>query len=168
MFFDDWPAIYRVVIVGVLAYAALVVLLRLTGKRSLAKLNAFDFVVTVALGSTLATVLLIKDISLAEGVLALVMLLILQWLVSRLSVASGSFRKLVRSDPKLLFENGAFLDAAMAKERVTRAEVEAAIRKRGHGRLDRVSAVVLETDGSMSVIAGDDASTLDVLRSVQR
>jgi uncharacterized membrane protein YcaP (DUF421 family) len=70
MFFDSWTGMLRVVVVGTLAYAALVLLLRATGKRTLSKMNAFDLVVTVALGSTLATVLLSKDIALAEGVVA--------------------------------------------------------------------------------------------------
>ncbi|MBY8851878.1 hypothetical protein K7G98_27780 [Saccharothrix sp. MB29] len=70
MFFDSWDGLLRVVVVGVCAYAALVVLLRLSGKRTLAKMNAFDLVATVALGSTLATVLLTSDVALAEGALA--------------------------------------------------------------------------------------------------
>ena len=82
MFFNGWTALAHTVIVGVAAYAALVVLLRLSGKRSLAKMNAFDFVVTVALGSTLATVLLSKEVAPAEGALAFALLLFLQY-VSR-------------------------------------------------------------------------------------
>ena len=69
MFFDSWAGLLRVLVVGTLAYAALVLLLRVTGKRTLSKMNAFDLIVTVALGSTLATVLLSKDVALAEGVL---------------------------------------------------------------------------------------------------
>ena len=57
MFFESWFGIVRVALIGVCAYAALVVMLRVSGKRTLSKMNAFDFVVTVALGSTLATVL---------------------------------------------------------------------------------------------------------------
>ena len=72
MFFSTWAALGRVLVIGPLAYVALVLLLRISGKRTLTKLNAFDLVVTVALGSTLATVLLSKSVSLAEGVLALV------------------------------------------------------------------------------------------------
>jgi uncharacterized membrane protein YcaP (DUF421 family) len=64
--------------VGAAAYFALIVLLRLSCKRTLAKLNAFDFVVTVALGSTPATVLLTSDVALAEGVLAFTLLVALQ------------------------------------------------------------------------------------------
>ena len=68
--FDSWGALGRIILVGALAYFALVLILRASGKRTLSKLNAFDLVVTVALGSTLATVLLSKDVALAEGVVA--------------------------------------------------------------------------------------------------
>ena len=78
MFFDTWSGLGRVLVVGTLAYAAVVVLLRVSGKRTLTKLNAFDLVVTVALGSTLATVLLSKNVALAEGVLAVALLISLQ------------------------------------------------------------------------------------------
>ena len=67
MFFDGWAGLLRVLVVGALAYAALVLLLRVSGKRTLSKMNAFDLVVTVALGSTLATVLPSRDVALAEG-----------------------------------------------------------------------------------------------------
>lgn len=142
-------------------------MLRVAGKRSLPKLNAFDLVVTVALGSTLATVLLTKDVAFIEGALAFCMLAGLQWLVSRLSVSSGRFSGLVRSQPKLLMENGAYRESAMKEERVTSAEVDAAIRNAGVGCLKDVSAVILETDGSMSVIPHIEGE-LTVLRSVRR
>ncbi len=158
----------RIVGVSVLSYAALVAMLRISGKRALAKLNAFDLVVTVALGSTLATILLDKELTLAEGVVALATLLLLQWAVSRLSIASRPFRTLVRSEPRLLLEDGRLREDAMRRERVTRGEVEAAIRQQGHGGLGAIAAVVLETDGSMSVIAAEDAQGLDALRSVGR
>jgi uncharacterized membrane protein YcaP (DUF421 family) len=74
MFFDSWFGLLRVVVVGTLAYVALVVLLRASGKRTLAKLNAFDLIVTVALGSTLATVLLSKSVALLEGLVAFILL----------------------------------------------------------------------------------------------
>jgi uncharacterized membrane protein YcaP (DUF421 family) len=67
VFFDDWSGLLRVLIVGVCAYLSLLVMLRGSGKRTLDKLNAFDFIVTVALGSTLATVLLSSDVALVEG-----------------------------------------------------------------------------------------------------
>ena len=70
MFFHSWFDLLRVAVVGTLAYSALIVWLRISGKRSLSKWNAFDFIVTIALGSTLATAFLSKDVALAEGVFA--------------------------------------------------------------------------------------------------
>lgn len=151
MFFADAQGILRVVVIGASAYGALVLALRLTGKRTLSKLNAFDLVVTVALGSTLATVLLSKDVPLAEGVTAFLVLIILQYAVTWTSVRSRRVRNWVKAEPRLLFRDGAFLDGAMREERVTRDEVLAAIRQQGHAAPDSVHSVILETDGSMSV-----------------
>lgn len=167
MFFDNFQDLLRVVLISSLAYGWLVIVLRVFGKRSLSKLNAFDLVVTVALGSTLATVLLTKDVAFLEGAVAFCMLALLQWVVSRLSVFSQRFSQLVRSRPRLLVESGRYRDAAMAKERITADDVDAAIRSAGIGSIEQVAAVVLETDGSMSVIrcTGEE---LTALRSVSR
>lgn len=167
MFFDNPAGLGRIIVAAVLAYGWLVLVLRVAGKRSLAKLNAFDLVVTVALGSTLATVLLSKDVPLLEGMLAFAALAALQWVVSRLSISSRWFKRLVRSDPRLLFEQGRYREAAMTDERVTRSEIDAAIRGAGFGRPDAVGAVVLETDGSLSVIAREEGG-LTILESVRR
>lgn len=167
MLFDDLQGLARVAIISLLAYGALILVLRLAGKRALAKLNAFDLVVTVAFGSTLATVLLTSNVAFLEGLLAFAMLALLQWSVSRLSIGSPAFRRLIRSQPRLLLENGHFLEAAMADERITADEIEAVVRAAGIGRLDEVGAVVLETDGTLSVIRCSD-KPLTTLASVRR
>lgn len=167
MFFDSLHDLLRVVLIAMLAYATLVGVLRLAGKRALAKLNAFDLVVTVALGSTLATVLLSKDVSFLEGALAFAMLALLQWTVSRLSITLPFFRDLVRSQPRILFEDGEYRRRAMREERVTEDEILAVIRSAGVGRIEDVAAVVLETDGTLSVIEGR-GRTLTALAGVRR
>ena len=152
MIFDTWSGLGRVVLVGTLAYAALVAILRISGKRTLTKLNAFDLLVTVALGSTLATVLLSKDVALAEGVLALGLLVLLQFAITWTSVRLPWFKRLIKRKPTLLVHRGEFLDGAMRAQRVTRDEVLAALRSQGVSDAADVAAVVLETDGSLSVI----------------
>lgn len=167
MFFDSWTGIARVVIVGTLAYFFLVVMLRVTGKRALSKMNAFDLVVTVALGSTLATVLLSKDVALAEGCAAFMLLVFLQYGITWASVRSEWVRGLAKAEPRLLLHDGSFLGTAMQQERVTRAEVQAAIRASGIGSSADVAAVVIETDGSFTVIPrakAGDRSALDGTR----
>ena len=166
MWFDNWDTIFRTIIAAVVAYAGLVLILRVSGKRTLSKLNAFDWVVSVALGSTLATILLSADVALAEGILALSMLVGLQWLVARTSIHWPGFKRATRSEPRILVEDGEFLRSAMHTERVTQADVEEAIRNEGFGDLSDVAAVVLETDGSFSVISRDKAGNRSALQAV--
>ena len=152
MFFSSWMSLIRVVVVGLLAYGALVLVLRVSGKRTLAKLNAFDLVVTVALGSTFATILLSKSVALLEGVLAFVMLALLQFVVAWGSTRSPFMRRVANSDPSALLIDGAMQEPTRLRERITRHEVFAAIRSSGHGDVAAIAAVVLETDGSISVV----------------
>ena len=152
MFFGGWAGIGRVLIIGSMTYIALVLALRISGKRTLTKLNAFDLVVTVALGSTLATVLLSKSVALAEGVVALILLVTFQYVITWLSVRVPWFERLVKSEPTLVFHQGEFLDKALRTQRVTRDEVMSALRASGVSNASSAAAVVLETDGSMSVL----------------
>ena len=152
MFFHSWTGLARVPIVGVLAYVALVLFIRISGKRTLTKLNAFDLVVTVALGSTLSSVLLNDSVALAEGLLAMATLIGLQFLVTFASVRSSRIEELVKSEPTLLLRDGRFIDAALKAQRVTRDEVRSALRSGGVTDMEKVHAVVMETDGSMSVL----------------
>ena len=168
IFFDGWAGLGRTLVIGVLAYAALVVLLRISGKRTLSKMNAFDLVVTVALGSILATVLLSKDVALAEGVLAFLVLAGVQYVLAWLGTRSGKLarkvRALVKSEPALLLYQGRLLTGALRRERVAEGEVLAAVRGQGIADVHAVEAVVLETDGSFSVVrraGGAGAGSLD-------
>ncbi len=166
MFFDQWSDLLRVLVVGSSAYASLVLILRLSGKRTLAKLNAFDLVVSVALGSTLATVLLSSDVSLASGVAAMALLVLLQLVVAWLSSRSSAARRVVKSSPSLLLHRGALLEDRLLAHRVTEGEVRQAARAQGFGGLDLLEAVVLETDGSLSVVPRSSVGSGDALRDV--
>ena len=125
MFFQNWEGIVRTLIVGVLAYAALVLFLRTSGKRTLAKLNAFDCVVAL--------------------------LILLQYLVTFASVRSQRFARMLRSEPTLLARNGAFCAIAMKHQRVTEGEAMSAIRSAGGSDVSSVDYVILESDGTLSV-----------------
>ena len=165
--YSGWQSLFRILVVGVLAYVSLVVLLRISGKRTLSKMNSFDLVVTVALGSTLATVLLSKDVALAEGILALALLIGLQFAVTWTSVRARWVRQWVTGEPLMLLYLGEFLPAALRRGRVAEDEVRAAIRSAGLASLNEAEAVVLETDGSFSVIrrgGGNGAPSLDGVR----
>ena len=166
-FFKSWPELGRTVLIAVLAYAALVLLLRISGKRTLSKLNAFDLIVTVAFGSTLASVIMSKDVALAEGVLAFALLIGLQFAITFLSVHYQPFSNLVKAEPRLLFCDGDFIESALKSERLTRGEVRAAVRGSGAASMQRVQAVVLETDGSISVVKSEGVSDNSALEDVR-
>ncbi|MEE6274671.1 YetF domain-containing protein [Georgenia sp. MJ206] len=167
MWFDSWSDIVRVLAVGSAAYVTLVVVLRLTGKRTLAKLNAFDLIVTVALGSTLATILLSSDVSWSEGVVALLLLAVLQLVVTWTSTRAPSSRSLITAKPTLLLRDGQPLAGAMQSQRVTIGELRQAVRSTGNGDLAEVGAIVLESDGTLSVIPSSAMGSGSALEGVQ-
>lgn len=158
MWFDGWSDVTRTLVVGAAAYVTLVVLLRVTGKRTLSKLNAFDLVVTVALGSTLATILLSSDVSWLEGATALALLVLLQLAVTWTTVRVGSGgRSVVTGSPAVLVRDGVLVPGTLRAQRTTVSEIRQALRQSGVGGLDQVASVVLETDGTMSVVTVSQA-----------
>ena len=168
IFFDSWDSILRTLIISVLAYTALIAMLRMVGNRPLTQLNAFDFIVNVALGSTLATVLLNKDVALADGVLTFLILIILQMIIRYLNKRSEKFSKLVKTKPQLLFYQGEYLEDALDKNSISREEILQIVRSEGVGDLDKIGAIVLETNGRFSVIQQlkeDDRSVLKKIKN---
>lgn len=158
IFFDTWTGLGRVILVGTLAYAGLVLMLRVSGKRTLSKMNAFDLIVTVALGSTLATVLLNRSVPLVEGLAAFALLIGLQFVITWMSVRSERVQDLVKARPTVLVSRGQPLPEAMTRQRVTMEEVRAAMRQSGQADLGSHVTVVLETDGSLSVLTDADGN----------
>lgn len=128
MFFSDWADLGQIVAVGTLAYTAMIL----------------DLVITVALGSTLSTVLPDKTINLAEGIVAFGLLILLQYILTWSSVRWRPMEKGVKSEPTLLVHRGVFLNEAMRGQRITESEVLSAVRSSGQGDVQGVQAVVLE------------------------
>lgn len=167
MLFDGWYGLVRVFIAGLIGYPALVLILRASGKRTLSKMNAFDLVVTVALGSTLATVLLSKQVAILEGVLAFALLVGFQFVITWLSVRSEWVQRIVKSQPSLLYYRGHFQHEALRRERLTTNEIRATLREQGYCGLAQVEAVILETAGELSVLSKRDDGRCDTLCDVQ-
>lgn len=167
MFFDSWLEILRVLISALIIYVALIAMLRLSGKRTLSKWNAFDFVVTIALGSILASIVLSKDIRIFEGIVACAFLILLQYIITWFSVRTKFVENVVKANPTLLYSKDEYIYENMKQQRVAKSEILAAIRSSGIGSLKKVEAVVLETDGSFSVIELSDEGFADsVLQDV--
>lgn len=166
MFFNGWSGLVRLIAVGVPAYIALILLLRISGKRTLSKFNAFDLIVTVAFGSMLGGAFLNSDRALVDIVVGFALLVLLQFAITWSSVRWGAVQTLVKAKPQLLYHRGEFLNDALRRERITDTEVLAAIRSQGLGAIDGVESVVLETDGTFSVISSVERGT-SAMRSVR-
>jgi uncharacterized membrane protein YcaP (DUF421 family) len=151
-FWGGWQPILRIITVGTLTYFGIILILRVSGKRTLASMNAFDFIITITMGSAFGRILTAKSVSLAESLTAFLLLVVLQYLIAHLEVRSKFFHRLITSQPALLYYNGVFIEKNIRRERIHRNDLLGAVRKKKFGDLNDVEAIIMETDGSFSII----------------
>ena len=149
---SSWGEVARVIFVSVAVYAFVIASHRLVGNRAASQMNNFDWIVTVAMGAITGSTILSQGVSLVEGLLAVATLLGLQYAVTRAAVRWPSFRRAVQVGPRLLYYEGVALKDAMKEERIMESEILRAARDAGNRSLSEVAAVVLEADGTLSVI----------------
>jgi len=165
LFETDWETIGQVAVTTVISFMVLFMFVRISGKRTLAKLNAFDFVVTVALGSTLAYMML-GMVPLSEGTAVLLLVILMQYIFAWAVRSSKRLEKIINSVPRLLFYEGVFLKDAMTKEAVTEEEIFAAIRSSGFENTYNIKAVVMEINGELTVIKKSEGVGLNTLDGI--
>lgn len=166
MFPDQYSVFGEMFISGVLAYVAIVFIIRVSGKRSLSKLNSFDFIITISLGSILSGIIIDDSLTLAEGLFAFILLLVLQYIVTFISVRSDAFTNIIKFQPALLYYDGQFNYKTMKKERITKKEVLEAARHENYSSFDQVYAVILESEGTLSVVERGNNDTTDNISSL--
>jgi uncharacterized membrane protein YcaP (DUF421 family) len=168
MLFDGWASMGRIAFLAVAGYLLLIVALRLAGAQALGKMSAYDLVITIALGSIVATIPLGTGVTLADGVTVIVIYLGLQRLLRRTLKTRPHWQSVAKNKPRIVVWDGVQLEAEMQVVDVTGSEVLAAVRKAGYGRLDDVQALVLENDGEWSVIGRTSAGDLSALSDLPR
>lgn len=109
LFFDNFDKLGRIVLTAVLVYILIVLVTKVSGKRSTSQLNNFDWVVSVMIGSLGASTILLKDIPFIEGGSAIVVLYLLQFLVTKYASVSPQFSSFILSEPRIVFYQGQFL-----------------------------------------------------------
>lgn len=163
-FWTGWSPIWHTLLVGTVGYLTLVILLRGTGPRTMAKMTPLDFVIGVTLGSAFGRVVTAVDVSLAQAVVALLLLVVVQWVLAVFRSRWRFMRRLLDSAPALLYYDGELQLKALRRHRLMEVDVHAAARQSGHGSLAGIQAVILHQDGSLGVIAqdsmGDGSSVL--------
>ncbi len=152
VFFDNIDKLGRIVLTTVMVYVLIVLVTKASGKRSTSQLNNFDWIVTVMIGSLGASTILLKNIPFIEGVSSILVLYLLQFLVTKYASISPQFSSVILSDPRIVFYQGQFLPEAMRAERLTRQEIECAMRAEGVNNFDDIEAIVFESDAKLSII----------------
>ena len=165
--FSNLNPFLEVIVAGFISYIAIIVFLRISGKRTLSKWNSFDFVTTIAFGSVLASALLSTKDTFGKAILAFALLVLFQYVITWIAVRSSLIQKLIKSEPALLLYRGEMQQDVLKKERVAEGEVLAALRANGVSAIEDADAVILETDGSFSVITNIDNSSASALKDVR-
>lgn len=157
-----WHAVAMSLVRALGIYAAVIVYTRLAGLRSFSKMSSFDFTMTVAVGSLVASTILSNDPPLFLAAVALAWIYALQLAVARLRIRSATVRNLVDNQPVLLMENGRMLEDNMRASEITRADLFAKLREANVLRLEQARAVVLETTGDISVLHAPDDDPVEL------
>ena len=163
MFFRSWEAVLRVALSAAAVYILVVLVLRIIGARALAKMSGYDLIVTIALGSLVAAVPLSTEITVTDGVTAILTFLVLQEITRFLQARYWAAHHIVRERPHLVVWDGNLIEDRLKEIDASVDEVRAAIRQAGLLSVHDAQAVVLENDGAWSVMRRDESKDLSAL-----
>lgn len=167
IFFKSWETVLQIAIKTSMAYCFMIIILRVTGKRTLTKMNAFDAIVTFALGSILAAISLNPQVPIVDGLIAMSLLVLFQYLVTWASVRVKKVRKLITSSPQLLVFRGEYMEKALLNERITKEELNVAMRKEGLASVSEVEAAIMESNGNITVFPLCSKAQIHTLSDVE-
>jgi len=142
-------------------FSVLIIIVRIAGLRTFAKMTSFDFATTIAIGSILATICIDPKSSIGNGAVALAAIVLFQVLFALIQRKSEAFRKTATNDPILLMSNGKILEDNLAKTNLHVSELIAKLREANVLRFEDVRAVVLESTGDVSVLHSNDGTNLE-------
>ena len=141
----------------ILVYFFLVIGLRLAGKRELAQLNPFDLVVLLTLSNTVQNAIIGDDNSVTGGIIGAATLLLVNYLVLRFLFRHEKLDRIIEGEATVLMENGEIIQDRLAKELLSRAELEAAAHKQGFADLGDVDRAILDPSGTICFSAKQPA-----------
>jgi uncharacterized membrane protein YcaP (DUF421 family) len=167
MLFDGWQSVERIVFLAACTYIGLVAALRLLGEQALAKMSAYNLIITVALGSIVAAIPLSKDVTLVDGAAVLAVYLGLQAVTRWATRRWPRAERMVKTRPQVVLWDGQLVHRHMQAAQVTEAEVRAAARMAGYASLPSLLAIVLENDGTWSVVPRTDDGDLSAFEGLE-
>lgn len=156
MIWNGWTPLVQAVLMATVGYLVLVLLVRVTGPRTMSKMTPLDFVLAVTLGSVFARLITAEKASVTQLVWALVVLVALQWFLAWARSRSTLARRLLDHPPVVLYEDGGMRERALRRHRLIEDDVHEAVRGAGRGSLEQVHTVLLLREGSLGVIGRQD------------
>lgn len=154
-FGTSFSSLLAITISAIGIYLAVIVFTRLAGKRSFSKMSSFDFAMTVAIGSIIASTVLYASVSLIQGIVGLAAVYILQ-LSAAFFRRFSWFQKAIDNSPLLLMDGQKILKENLKKARVTEGDLRSKLREANVLELSQVRAVIFETTGDISVLYTGD------------
>ncbi|MGB7407394.1 MAG: YetF domain-containing protein [Pontixanthobacter sp.] len=169
IWFSNWSNLAEITLSSILFFALIVVLTLVSGKRTTSQMNNFDWILTVAVGSLAASGILLETVAIVDAIMAILVIVACQYLLTWLAVRSDTVTKIIKDEPTLLVNKGEYIDEAMLRTRVTQAEINAALRENGLTKLEDANWVILETEGTLSVVPKQDIGWKDakMMQNVQ-
>ena len=153
---SSWQRVVEISANALLFYILIVVMVRLVGKRTTSEFNNFDWIINVAVGSLAASGILLRNVASVDAIAAIVVLATCQFVTTKLVMRSDDVANVVKAEPTLLTHKGKYLRDAMARTRISEEEIKTALRAAGITTNSDANWVVLETNGTMSVIPRQD------------
>ncbi|WGK65398.1 DUF421 domain-containing protein [Croceiramulus getboli] len=157
----DVPGVLKMILSTFLIFSIMLVITRISGLRTFAKMSSLDFASTIAVGSILASVIMSSGASLVKGGIALVFIIMFQFLFSYFTRTSTLFNKVAANSPLLLMKDGEILQENLKKSNISRSDLIAKLREANVIQFSEVYAVIFETTGDVSVLHGKDPKDLD-------
>jgi len=151
-----WAFLLRVVVL----YLAVMLALRIMGKREIGQLSVFDFVVSVMLAELSTIPMEDTHIGIMQSVIPIAVLVMLQLGVALMQLRSHRFRHLVDGEPSVLIEHGKIKESEMKKMHYSVHDLLTQLREKGFSNAADVEFAILETSGSLSVFPKPEASPL--------
>jgi uncharacterized membrane protein YcaP (DUF421 family) len=139
----------------VVVYLALVLLLRIFGKRELAQLNPFDLVVLLSLSNTVQNAIIGEDNSVTGGIIGALSLLSINWMVVRILFRSPRLNRALEGKATVLIRDGHVDRKALEREALTREELVEVVHRQGFEHIHEVHRCELEPNGTFYIEAHD-------------
>lgn len=134
-------------------YVFMLLAIRFFGKKELSQLSVADLVLVLLISNAVQNAMVGPDVSLQGGLLAALVLFVLNYLIKLLVFRSKKLRTFIEGEPVMLIYKGNIIEENLQAEKITRAELDAVMREHGVAAAKDVELAILETDGNISVLS---------------